>query len=229
MVRISQVRNLQKYNTEMLALKKEVKKRIDKILEEQNEIMAAAWVTAFSAIFVGHLALLSTNLVVDVATIRKRYAREALGIHYKDALKLVNRKFMKKLELDTEALRRLFNKGDVDIRDIYKMRDTATGMSMDHLVFIDEQELHRIMERAKYESAMWAYENGESVNKTWDTMKDERVRDTIKASHVAMQGVTVPVQEFFNLVPNGVTIAPLQSGIPEQDIGCRCQAIYTKL
>lgn len=59
--------------------------------------------------------------------------------------------------------------------------------------------------------------------KTWKTMKDGSVRDT----HSAMDGVTVPMDDDFTL-PSGVkTPAPKQSGVAAEDINCRCFVKYS--
>lgn len=58
--------------------------------------------------------------------------------------------------------------------------------------------------------------------KKWVTMKDGRVRDT----HSSMNGVTVAMDEEFEL-PSGVkTMAPKQSGVAAEDINCRCFVKY---
>lgn len=58
--------------------------------------------------------------------------------------------------------------------------------------------------------------------KTWRTMGDKRVRDT----HGSMDGVTVGVDEDFELPSGHKTKAPRQSGIASEDINCRCFAKY---
>lgn len=59
--------------------------------------------------------------------------------------------------------------------------------------------------------------------KTWKTMKDGAVRD----QHKSMDGVTVPMDEYFTLPDGSKTQAPMQSGVASQDINCRCFVKYS--
>ena len=77
--------------------------------------------------------------------------------------------------------------------------------------------------------------------KTWRTMKDERVRPNVRrktksgwktskgggANHQIMEGVTIPVDEKFELSSGDLTDAPSQSGNPNEDINCRCYLSYS--
>lgn len=65
-----------------------------------------------------------------------------------------------------------------------------------------------------------------NFTKTWITMSDDSVRNTKYASHVAMQGKEIDWKSEFKLVPYGNTKYPRGSGIPSQDINCRCVLKY---
>ena len=67
-----------------------------------------------------------------------------------------------------------------------------------------------------------AYEKGAVVTKEWQTMQDEKVRD----SHAAMLGQVVDADDMFTFA-EGInageqTDGPAISGIPGEDINCRC-------
>ena len=81
-------------------------------------------------------------------------------------------------------------------------------------------DAHRIYNEAVYEAAKTA---GAST-KTWNTMADERVRDT----HAYLEGVTVPLDAEFYSFNGDSTYYPGQWGIAEEDINCRCWLTYSK-
>ena len=62
--------------------------------------------------------------------------------------------------------------------------------------------------------------------KTWRSMRDERVRQTPKANHRKMDGVSIPVKERFDLGHGVTTDVPGNSGDPANDARCRCILIY---
>ena len=62
--------------------------------------------------------------------------------------------------------------------------------------------------------------------KTWRSMRDERVRQTPKANHRKMDGVSIPVKERFDLGHGVTTDVPGNSGDPANDARCRCILLY---
>lgn len=87
-------------------------------------------------------------------------------------------------------------------------------------------ETKRVREQAQLDAAVTADEGGVIMHKRWVSVKDERVRDTAKANHKKLHGVTIPVDEAFDL-GNGVTaMACGLSGTPYNDINCRCITTY---
>lgn len=232
-IRISHTyKTLNSFNKAMQDLRNKVSKKFDEILSEEEASIAAVLIAVFASVFAGHLLVLTSSLnnatyAVTRSYVEENYWKESLGEHYKRALKNVKSDFMKKFDLDTRIVRRQFLDETFDVKDVYDRYNKYTKQAINHFDFINEQELHRDYETAKYESAKYLDSLGVVTNKTWDTMKDEKVRNKRDvASHVAMQGVTVNGIAKFNLVPNGQTYHPIGSGIPEQDINCRCHSIY---
>ena len=64
----------------------------------------------------------------------------------------------------------------------------------------------------------------EAKYKTWNTMKDPRVRDT----HDYLEGMTKPMNEPFYTYTGDSAQHPGAFGVAEQDINCRCWLTYTK-
>lgn len=232
MIRLSTVSDLKTYNDGIKSLRKYASDRFNEIIKGQIDAIAEMLGNAFALVFLGHLQLLASmrNMTVTLPpnfNIMKGYQGYILGRYYVPALSHAKRGFMKRFTRDADGLRRAWLGGNVDIDTIYKWRDKAAGDTSRHFLFIDDQELHRVFEAAKYESAVYMYEvEGIESYKYWQTKEDDRVRDTMKANHVDMQGKTVRGHELFNLIPDGKAYAPANSGIAAQDINCRCHAIY---
>ena len=84
---------------------------------------------------------------------------------------------------------------------------------------IAETETHRDANAAAYHTAAKAG----ATTKTWNTMMDDRVRDT----HQYLQGVSAPMDGSFYSFRGGSTLYPGQWGIAEEDVNCRCWLTYS--
>lgn len=103
---------------------------------------------------------------------------------------------------------------------------------------IARTETHRVREAGNLDAAL-SVDNalkesgtGLQMMKTWQTMKDERVRPAKakgrnrKYNHRKMEGITIPMDEEFTLPSGAKTVAPGQSGVAGEDINCRCYLSY---
>lgn len=89
-----------------------------------------------------------------------------------------------------------------------------------------ESEAHRVCESAGYSSAQRAVrENNITVGKRWETMQDDRVRDT----HVYLQGTVVPLGEEFYTYDGDHAQYPGGFTLPENNVNCRCSTQYVNL
>lgn len=113
-------------------------------------------------------------------------------------------------------------------------------------VRIARTESHRVQEAgfhdsaAEVDSTLQNSDSGLRMVKTWRTMKDERVRPqrryktksgwkTVRrgtANHQKMEGVSVLMDEQFDLGGGVKADAPGQSGVASHDINCRCFVEY---
>ena len=94
--------------------------------------------------------------------------------------------------------------------------ENGTG---DDIVRIAETESHRIANQAALDTA---YKAG-ATRKTWVTMLDERVR----FDHDLLEGVTVDIDEDFYAMDGSHAPAPGMFGVPEQDVNCRCELLFS--
>lgn len=99
-------------------------------------------------------------------------------------------------------------------------------------ITIARTETHRVREAGFHDSSKELNETMKKgttslrMFKTWRTMNDERVRKTKKANHRKLNGVTIPIDDYFNLGRGIKAKAPSQSGDASNDINCRCYLSY---
>lgn len=121
----------------------------------------------------------------------------------------------------------------------------GAGGSYAKSVRIARTEAHRVRETGNLDAAQDLTQRlepaGYTLMKTWHTMKDERVRPNHvyrtkkgwktgkpgKYNHMAMDGVSVPINEKFKLPSGAETMTPGQSGVAGEDINCRCYLTYS--
>lgn len=83
-----------------------------------------------------------------------------------------------------------------------------------------ETDAHRVYNAGLFDAA----KQGGATMKTWETMLDDRVRD----SHFYLQGVTIPIDAEFYSFNGNRTMYPGQWGVPEEDCNCRCWVTFTR-
>lgn len=83
-------------------------------------------------------------------------------------------------------------------------------------------ESGRVMEKAKLDSARIADSKGVIMMKTWNSGRDERVRD----KHRQLDDETIPVKGVFK-IGSDTAEAPRMFSRPENTINCRCFLTYT--
>lgn len=109
-------------------------------------------------------------------------------------------------------------------------------------IIIVRTEVHRVREAGFHDSAeninkeLNVKDNNHIyISKTWRTMKDQRVRPNRgigkkksknKADHTKMEGVTIQIDEMFDLGGGIRAKAPGLSGDAKNDINCRCFLEY---
>lgn len=121
-------------------------------------------------------------------------------------------------------------KPDVDKMNesIYKKIDGKTWeerlseySTVEQLKTLTETEAHRIFSDGQWDCATVI--PGDIV-KIWNTMGDEKVRDT----HWYLEGSRIPLNEYFNTLNGDRTLYPGAFGIASEDINCRCWLTYER-
>lgn len=89
----------------------------------------------------------------------------------------------------------------------------------------DKEKLERMIEceaNRCFNSGVLEAGKGENVTKTWETMEDEKVRD----SHWFLQGKTIPFEEEFVTFDGDSALAPGMFQEAENNVNCRCWVSY---
>lgn len=89
----------------------------------------------------------------------------------------------------------------------------------------DKEKLERMIEceaNRCFNSGVLEAGKGENVTKTWETMEDEKVRDT----HWFLQGKTIPFEEEFVTFDGDSALAPGMFQEAENNVSCRCWISY---
>lgn len=94
----------------------------------------------------------------------------------------------------------------------------VNGGSVDDLVRIAETEAHRDANEAALRTA----KHGGAKFKTWQTMLDDKVRDT----HFYLENVTVGIDEDFYTFDNDHAPAPGLFELAENNVNCRCELVF---
>lgn len=124
-----------------------------------------------------------------------------------------------------EVITRLLVKGST-YKEIGSGLKGVLEKDLNRTAVITRTETHRARMEAAYIRAEEIHDSGIQQTKEWISMRDERVRNTKQASHVKMDGVKVPMDDYFDLGGGKHTLAPLMSGYPEHDINCRCTIAF---
>ena len=110
-----------------------------------------------------------------------------------------------------EALYRKFE----DKNFAQRIADYVFTGSVEDIMRVAETEVHRDYSAGVYDTAE---SSNKQVNKTWETMRDDRVRDT----HYFLQGVTVGLNERFYAFDGDSARYPGDFSKAENNVNCRC-------
>lgn len=93
-----------------------------------------------------------------------------------------------------------------------------SGGTVDDILRIAETEMTRIGNKVAMDTAVKAG----ATEKTWQTMMDDRVRDT----HTYLENVTVPIEADFYTWDGDHAKAPGGFTKPENNVNCRCELTF---
>lgn len=81
-----------------------------------------------------------------------------------------------------------------------------------------ESEFHRVYNAAMFSGA----KRSGAVSKTWNSMRDWRVRDT----HWILDGTTIPIDDYFLSMSGDAALEPGGFETADENANCRCYLTY---
>lgn len=96
--------------------------------------------------------------------------------------------------------------------------------AVERIMRVVETDSHRVYNEAMWNVAKEAESRGYVIYKRWETMLDDRVRDT----HAYLQGEAVPLSEYFYTYDGDYALRPGDFQFPENTINCRCRLVLTR-
>lgn len=98
------------------------------------------------------------------------------------------------------------------------------SLDVESIIRVVESEITRDYAAGGRNTAKAVQQKGIEVKKTWNTVGDDRVRDT----HVPLHGITIDLDDYFVTYDDDRALAPGGFTKPENDCGCRCWLTYTR-
>ena len=145
------------------------------------------------------------ELLILAYAMGNNVTNENLSSNWKPTLDEVEEVVDKRIAGETwkERVRRWFDEGGAE-EDIERIAETET---------------HRVAVTSALETA----KHGGATTKTWITMMDDRVRE----QHDWLEGVTIGIDDDFYAPDGSHAPAPGMFGVPEQDVNCRCELVFS--
>ena len=110
---------------------------------------------------------------------------------------------------------------EYDGESIYeKFVDYYENGDSEKLKVLMDSEFHRVYSQGGIDMAT---ETGRDVYKTWETMQDDRVRET----HDYLEGMTIPLKEKFKTLDMDEADAPGGFTLASNNTNCRCFLTYS--
>lgn len=214
------------------SMKKQAFEDIERLLEEDTALLLPLLFKMALYAYNGHIKALAVDAYTNYKMRNNdvyEYDQEVKGEYMDKALKDNVIKFKMHVSLAFASYRNNVNKDfHRASKRVMKRLNYAYAIYKRKFKNILWQETRRVVESFKYLSVKaLTYALKLNFDKQWITKDDDLVRDTRLASHTAMNNVKIKWDKEFKLVPSGQTLFPRGSGIPVQDINCRCILKYS--
>lgn len=101
-----------------------------------------------------------------------------------------------------------------------RLREYAPEGDIESIARVIDTDSTRIFN----EGILSAAQKGGATTKTWNTMKDDRVRDT----HSFLENITIPIDARFYTYDGDSALAPGGFSLPQNSVNCRCWLTVSK-
>lgn len=184
---------------------------IDYLLDDIEDILIMSYIFGNEAAN----TMLGTDFKPDEAEVTASVNREVAGKTWRERV-------TEYLEAEYEEVP-VLEEGEVAGKTV--AQKTATRrITAEDIVRVVETDSHRVYNEAIFEVAVKAQAQGIVVYKRWETMLDDKVRDT----HYYLQGEQVPLSEEFHTYDGDYSMRPGDFQFPENNVNCRCRLVLTR-
>lgn len=154
--------------------------------------------------------------IIDLLIMAYVYGRQ-------DAMETLNYTVPASAETATEVQRALFTEiAGETFED--RINSYMEHFDVESIIRVVESEITRDYAAGGRDTAEAVERAGVPVKKTWNTVGDEKVRDT----HVPLHGITLDLEDAFVTWDGDSAQAPGGFSLPENNCGCRCWITYTR-
>lgn len=154
--------------------------------------------------------------VIDLLIMAYVYGRQ-------DAMETLNYTVPASAETATEMQRALFTEiAGETFED--RINEYMEHFDVEAIVRVVESEITRDYAAGGRDTAEAVERAGVPVKKTWNTMLDDRVRD----SHQPLEGITLDLDDVFVTWDGDSAQAPGGFSLPENNVNCRCWLTYSR-
>lgn len=223
--------DMQKYDR-IKTLDKKLEEEINKLYATNRSLINATLRDSYIGAYTGTKAIIegeakkTLRAIVKPVNVTKTINEEMAGLKWADRVG----KHRRDLIYDVQAIvKQGLQRGDSYStmakelnKKIVLITDKGLKGDVAKSTTIVRTESQRVTASAKKEVIDVADKQGVKLTKTWNSVEDERVRD----SHVKMDGQTVPYDGMYKLPSGQKVIGPHLTGIAKEDIHCRCFESY---
>lgn len=216
--------------------------REDKLNKELAAIIIAGWATSRKKIYAGLTATYRTGFNDTQVGIEGLTGKAMRGTAKADRIRELIQDRLSGVPLSDRIhrnrqetifqIRQVLGQG-ISRPDGINYRDMAISLSERLKITkgqaerIVETETHRIIEAAKFDAVEHAERQGVKHKKYWLSMRDEKVRNNHRRlDQIYSTETAIPIYEPFVLPGVGEAMRPGEFGIANEDIRCRCAAVY---
>lgn len=154
--------------------------------------------------------------VIDLLIMAYVYGRQ-------DAMETLNYTVPASAETATEMQKALFTEiAGETFED--RINSYMEHFDVESIIRVVESEITRDYAAGGRDTAEAVERAGVPVKKTWNTVGDEKVRDT----HVPLHGITLDLDDVFVTWDGDSAQAPGGFSLPENNVNCRCWLTYTR-
>lgn len=154
--------------------------------------------------------------VIDLLIMAYVYGRQ-------DAMETLNYIVSASAEDATEMQKTLFKEiAGKTFED--RINEYMEHFDVESIIRVVESEITRDYGEGGLNTAKAVQARGVNVNKTWNTMKDDKVRDT----HDYLEGATVPLDKAFFTYDGDSAMAPGGFTLPQNNVNCRCWVTFSR-